>query len=49
MGAAMEAKTPPEFDVQFRDKLVELLVWRRDVWRFRTDPIAAGSLSITQK
>jgi 5,6-dimethylbenzimidazole synthase len=29
----------PAFDQQFRDSLLELLRWRRDVRHFRTDPI----------
>lgn len=35
----MTHETPPVFDTVFRDKLVELIAWRRDVRRFRTDPI----------
>jgi 5,6-dimethylbenzimidazole synthase len=30
---------PPRFDRAFRDMLEELLRWRRDVRRFRTDPV----------
>lgn len=30
---------PPEFDAAFRRHFLELLVWRRDVRRFRPDPI----------
>lgn len=30
---------PPEFDVAFQAKLAELFAWRRDVRRFRTDPV----------
>jgi 5,6-dimethylbenzimidazole synthase len=29
----------PEFDAAFRDKLDDLFRWRRDVRRFRTDPV----------
>lgn len=29
----------PSFDAPFNDKLVELFRWRRDVRRFRTDPV----------
>ncbi len=36
---------PPEFDAAFREKLVELLAWRRDVRRFRRDAIAEGLLA----
>jgi 5,6-dimethylbenzimidazole synthase len=38
---------PPElglFDDDFRKKLNALMVWRRDVRRFRTDPLGAGVL-----
>jgi 5,6-dimethylbenzimidazole synthase len=34
----------PHFDEQFRATLAELLVWRRDVRRFRTDPLPDGLL-----
>ena len=30
---------PPVFDVAFRDELNQLFRWRRDVRRFRTDPV----------
>jgi 5,6-dimethylbenzimidazole synthase len=30
----------PDFDPAFRDRLRELFRWRRDVRRFRTDPVA---------
>lgn len=30
---------PPEFDAAFRRHFLELLVWRRDVRRFRPDPV----------
>ncbi len=33
-----------EFDDQFRARLHDLLVWRRDVRRFRTDPLPPGTL-----
>ena len=32
--------TPPEFDPAFRDQLDDLFRWRRDVRRFRPDPVA---------
>jgi 5,6-dimethylbenzimidazole synthase len=32
-------KTPPHFDAAFRARFAELLRWRRDVRRFRTDPV----------
>ncbi len=34
----------PEFDAGFRAKLADLVIWRRDVRRFRTDPLPAGSI-----
>jgi 5,6-dimethylbenzimidazole synthase len=34
----------PEFDEAFRARLVELLTWRRDVRRFRADPLPEGLL-----
>ena len=33
-----------EFDEQFRSTLKDLLVWRRDVRRFRSDPLPPGLL-----
>lgn len=33
------APSPPEFDGAFRDRLEALFRWRRDVRRFRTDPV----------
>lgn len=33
-----------EFDNEFRARLHDLLVWRRDVRRFRTDALAPGTL-----
>jgi 5,6-dimethylbenzimidazole synthase len=32
----------PIFDTAFQDRLIELFQWRRDVRRFKTDPIAPG-------
>jgi len=32
------------FDDAFRARLRDLLVWRRDVRRFRRDPLPAGSV-----
>lgn len=34
----------PEFDADFRKRLVELLTWRRDVRRFRGEALPAGLL-----
>ena len=33
---------PPRFDRAFRDQLAALFVWRRDVRRFRPDPVPTG-------
>ena len=33
-----------QFDDAFRTKLRDLLIWRRDVRRFRTDPLPSGTL-----
>jgi 5,6-dimethylbenzimidazole synthase len=35
---------PPEFDDGFRECFRELLVWRRDVRRFRADALPAGTI-----
>jgi 5,6-dimethylbenzimidazole synthase len=35
---------PARFDDDFRQKLHDLLVWRRDVRRFRADPLPPGAL-----
>jgi 5,6-dimethylbenzimidazole synthase len=35
------AGKPPRFDAAFREQFAELLRWRRDVRRFRSDPIPA--------
>src|SRR5580693_4652665 len=40
-GAALR---PTGFDPAFRARLRELLVWRRDVRRFRRDPLPDGAL-----
>lgn len=34
----------PVFDAEFRARLHDLLVWRRDVRRFRRDPLPAGTI-----
>jgi 5,6-dimethylbenzimidazole synthase len=36
--------TAPEFDDAFRARLIELVAWRRDVRRFRPDPLPPGTL-----
>jgi 5,6-dimethylbenzimidazole synthase len=35
---------PPEFDAAFRSQLTHLFAWRRDVRRFRRDPLPPGTL-----
>ena len=35
---------PISFDAAFRARLRDLLVWRRDVRRFRRDPLPDGTL-----
>ena len=34
----------PEFDADFRQRLQALLAWRRDVRRFRRDPLPPGTI-----
>jgi 5,6-dimethylbenzimidazole synthase len=34
--------TPPSFDAEFRAALRDLILWRRDVRRFKTDAIEAA-------
>jgi 5,6-dimethylbenzimidazole synthase len=36
--------SPPAFDDAFRARLIELFAWRRDVRRFRTEALPAGTL-----
>jgi 5,6-dimethylbenzimidazole synthase len=38
------ASKPTNFDDAFRARLRDLLVWRRDVRRFRRDPLPSGTL-----
>lgn len=35
----------PEFDAEFREKLALLFAWRRDVRRFKRDPIDAATIA----
>ncbi|WP_434058470.1 5,6-dimethylbenzimidazole synthase [Coralliovum pocilloporae] len=35
----MQELSPPEFGEDFQDQFQDLLIWRRDVRRFRTDPL----------
>ena len=34
----------PDFDADFRDRLHELFAWRRDVRRFRREPLPPGTI-----
>ncbi|RCK53386.1 cob(II)yrinic acid a,c-diamide reductase [Thalassospira xiamenensis] len=36
--------TPPVFDRTFQKQFIDLLLWRRDVRRFRTDPIPRADI-----
>jgi len=40
----MDTESPPEFDEAFKTGLDKLLRWRRDVRRFRADPLEPGTL-----
>jgi 5,6-dimethylbenzimidazole synthase len=40
----MDTEAPPEFDEAFKTGLDRLLRWRRDVRRFRTDPLEPGMI-----
>ena len=42
--AAAGASAPVAFDDTFRARLRDLLVWRRDVRRFRRDPLPCGAV-----
>ena len=42
--SAIPEMTPPRFDGGFRDHLATLIRWRRDVRRFRPDPVAPALL-----
>jgi 5,6-dimethylbenzimidazole synthase len=35
---------PPEFDAEFRERLYDLLKWRRDVRRFQRTPLPEGAV-----
>ena len=39
-----DASAAPDFDAAFRQRLHDLLVWRRDIRHFRTDPLPPGTL-----
>ncbi len=40
----LELATRPDFDATFRQTLRQLFAWRRDVRRFRTEPLPEGTL-----
>jgi 5,6-dimethylbenzimidazole synthase len=40
-----EALRPPQFDSRFREQFEQLLVWRRDIRHFRTDPVDEALVS----
>jgi len=40
-----ETLTPPVFDRNFQKQFIDLLLWRRDVRRFRTDPIPQDDIN----
>jgi 5,6-dimethylbenzimidazole synthase len=42
--ALAQTPSPPRFDDAFRERLHDLLVWRRDVRRFKGDALPAGTL-----
>jgi 5,6-dimethylbenzimidazole synthase len=44
MDLSVAPAEPTQFDDDFRLRLNALLVWRRDVRRFRTDPLPVGAL-----
>ncbi len=37
-------KSAPDFDADFRARLADLVRWRRDVRKFRSDPLPPGSI-----
>jgi 5,6-dimethylbenzimidazole synthase len=44
--AVTSADRGPDFDQAFRAQLRDLLTWRRDVRRFRRDPLPAGTIEV---
>ena len=40
----MDSLTAPTFDANVRSALLDLFVWRRDVRRFKRDPLLAGTI-----
>jgi len=41
---AARGESPPEFDAEFRERLCDLLRWRRDVRRFQCKPLPEGAI-----
>ena len=41
---AARGESPPEFDAEFRERLCDLLRWRRDVRRFQRKPLPEGAI-----
>ena len=44
MSVDREGSGAPDFDGGFRAKLADLILWRRDIRKFRTDPLPTGSI-----
>jgi 5,6-dimethylbenzimidazole synthase len=44
MSVAESRDRAPDFDAEFRERLYDLLRWRRDVRRFRRDPLPEGAI-----
>ena len=44
IGEAELAERAPQFDAEFRERLRDLLKWRRDVRRFKRDKLAEGTI-----
>ena len=44
VSVAERREEPPEFDAAFRQRLLDLLRWRRDVRRFQRKPLPDGAI-----
>src|SRR6185312_6416499 len=44
VSVAERREGPPEFDDEFRQRLYDLLRWRRDVRRFKRAPLSQGTI-----
>jgi 5,6-dimethylbenzimidazole synthase len=45
MGVELERRDPrPDFDAEFRERFYALLQWRRDVRRFKREPLPEGTI-----